>query len=323
MDYWCTDEVEPQARFDHWREVRAKGLFGVTAELAPEQRAAFSGEFSLRRIGAAGLVELRASPYQVERSAADIADAPGDSICVYQQLGGGGWFGGTRGEDFAITNGGFATSHTDLPYRTAPLAGSGLHLRILKIPLGAIAVEAKRARDLAPKPFNDRALAVLLASCFADLDKAMEEPAQAAPLVQALAQFVLIERGVLRPGSRRGQYALRIGRLSLAQRLIASELHNSNLSPTVVADRLGVSVRHMHMLFEMSEKSFSQTVTAQRLTRSRRLLREEPERLIADVAAACGFESLATYYRVFHAAYSMAPGDFRTWAVGAGRAGEH
>jgi len=70
-------------------------------------------------------------------------------------------------------------------------------------------------------------------------------------------------------------------------------------------------VRHLHMLFEAAEKSFSQTVTDERLKRSRRLLRETPERLIADIATSCGFESLATYYRVFNAAYGIAPGDFR------------
>jgi AraC-like DNA-binding protein len=44
-------------------------------------------------------------------------------------------------------------------------------------------------------------------------------------------------------------------------------------------------------------------------------MREAPERLIADIASACGFESLATYYRVFNAAYGMAPGDFRAQAI--------
>lgn len=38
---WCTDEVERHDRFDYWREVRAKGLFGVTAELERERRADF------------------------------------------------------------------------------------------------------------------------------------------------------------------------------------------------------------------------------------------------------------------------------------------
>ncbi|MGY3393553.1 AraC-like DNA-binding protein [Bradyrhizobium sp. USDA 3311] len=324
MYRWCTDEVEPQERFDYWREVRAKGLFGVTAELERERRADFFGEFSLRQLGAGGLVELKASPYTVERSTSDIAYTPGDSICVYQQLGSGGWFGGMRGSDFAIANGSFATSHTDLPYRTAPLDAGGFHLRILKIPVSRIPAQDRRIRELTPKTFNDHALAPLLAACFADLgevaagdDGAGDDGAADATslvqtsLVQALAHLALIERGIVRPGSRLGQAALRTARLSQARRLIARHLQNPDLAPSMVADLLGVSVRHLHMLFEAAEKSFSQTVTNERLKRSRRLLREAPERLIADIATSCGFESLATYYRVFNAAYGMAPGDFR------------
>ncbi|QOG18903.1 MULTISPECIES: helix-turn-helix domain-containing protein [Bradyrhizobium] len=313
MYRWCTDEVEPHDRFDYWREVRAKGLFGVTAELERERRADFFGEFSLRQLGGAGLVELKASPYTVERSASDIAYAPGDSICVYQQLGSGGWFGGMRASEFAIANGSFATSHTDLPYRTAPLAAGGFHLRIVKIPMSSIPAQDKRMRELAPKTFNDHALAPLLAACFTDLGEgaADESATDATSLVQALAHLALIERGIVRPGSRRGQAALRTARLSQARHLIVRHLQNPDLAPAMVSDQLGVSVRHLHMLFEAAEKSFSQTVTDERLKQSRRLMREAPERLIADIATSCGFESLATYYRVFNAAYGMAPGDFR------------
>ncbi|MBR1132424.1 helix-turn-helix transcriptional regulator [Bradyrhizobium iriomotense] len=325
MYRWCTDEVEPHDRFDYWREVRSKGLFGVTAELKRERRADFYGEFSLRQLGGAGLVELKASHYTVERSTTDIAYAPSDSICVYQQLGSGGWFGGMRGSDFSIANGSFATSHTDLPYRTVPLGNGGFHLRILKIPVSSIPAQDKRMRELSARTFNDPSLAPLLGACFADLGEAAAADdgangaqgslAQAslaqASLVQALAHLALIERGIVRPGSRLGQAALRTARLSQARRLIARHLQDPNLAPAMVADLLGVSLRHLHMLFEAAEKSFSQTVTDQRLKQSRRLMREAPERLIADIATACGFESLATYYRVFNAAYGMAPGDFR------------
>ncbi|MCK1335224.1 helix-turn-helix transcriptional regulator [Bradyrhizobium sp. 38] len=314
MYHWCTDEVEPHDRFDYWREVRAKGLFGVTAELERERRADFFGEFSLRQLGGGGLVELKASHYTVERSTSDIAHAPGDSICVYQQLGSGGWFGGMRGSDFAIANGSFATSYTDLPYRTAPLGAGGFHLRILKIPLSGLARQDKRMRELAPRTFDDPSLAPLLGACFADLGEAAaddDSAADAASLVQALAHLALIERGIVRPGSRLGQAALRTARLSQARRLIARHLQDPDLTPMMVADLLGISVRHLHMLFESATKSFSQTVTDERLKHSRRLMREAPDRRIADIAASCGFDSLATYYRVFNAAYGMAPGDFR------------
>ncbi|MFT4116473.1 helix-turn-helix domain-containing protein [Bradyrhizobium sp.] len=317
MYRWCTNEVEPGDRFDYWREVRARGLFGVTAELDRERRSDFFGEFSLRQFGGAGFVELRASHYTVERTRADIAYAPGDSICVYQQLGGGGRFDAMRTGDFAIANGSFATSHTDQPYRTVPLGAGGFHLRILKIPVSGLPTQDKRVRELAPKVFDDAAIAPLLATCFADLCEAPANdggPSDAAPLVQALAHLALIERGVVQPGSRRGQAALRVARLSQARRLIVHHLRDPDLAPAMVADLLGISVRHLHMLFETVEKSFSQTVTDERLKQSRRLMREAPERLIADIATACGFESLATYYRVFNAAYGMAPGDFRAQA---------
>lgn len=192
-------------------------------------------------------------------------------------------------------------------------------MRILKIPVSNIPAQDKRMRELAPRTFDDPTLALLLGTCFADLDDVAGNdgcfdaaPLMQASLVQALAHLALIERGIVRPGSRRGQAALRTARLSQARRLIARHLQDPNLAPTMVADWLGISVRHLHMLFATAEKSFSQTMTEERLKESRRLIREAPERLIADIAAACGFESLATYYRVFNAAYGMAPGDFRT-----------
>jgi AraC-like DNA-binding protein len=128
---------------------------------------------------------------------------------------------------------------------------------------------------------------------------------------QALAQLTLIERGVVRPGGRAAQHALRVGRLSLARRLIARNIAQAQLSPAFVADLLGISVRHMHILFEPTDVSFSQTVTAFRVDQSCRQLRETPNRSIAETAFACGFDSLATFYRAFRSIHGITPGDFR------------
>jgi AraC-like DNA-binding protein len=311
---WSTDQVESQHRFDHWREVRARGLFGLTAELAAERRPQFSGEFSLRKIGTASLIELRASPYHVERSAADIAHAPGASLCIYQQLGGGGWFGVNGSGEFTLRQGNFATSHSDLPYRTMPLAADGFHLRILKVPTAGLLAPNADLHNLYPKPFGSQpSLTPLLESCFSDLTETSDDgnPAVTAPLVGALAQLALIERGVVRPASRAPLGAVRIGRLSLARRLITRHHSNAALSPAFVAELLGISVRHLYALFETTGMSFSQTVTAQRIGESRRLLKEAPERSISQIAFASGFESLATFYRAFQAAHGASPGDFR------------
>jgi len=311
---WSTEQTAPKDRFDYWREVRAKGLFGATTELEREKRPQFVGEFALRKFGPAGFIELRASPYQVERSATDIANTPSDSLCIYQQLGGGGWFRVKDGDDFTIANGNFASGYSDLPYHTVPVDAAGFDLRILKVPVAEIELPGAGLHDLAPKPFGDLAfLAPLLESCFADLTEADNDgdPAVAKALVQTLTRLALIERGIVRPGCRIGQYAVRAGRLSLARRLIARHLTQPQLSPAFVATQLGISVRHLHVLFEEASMSFSHTVTALRIERSRRLLREAPTMKVAAIAFASGFDSLATFYRVFRAAQGITPADFR------------
>ncbi|QIG91789.1 MULTISPECIES: hypothetical protein [unclassified Bradyrhizobium] len=107
------------------------------------------------------------------------------------------------------------------------------------------------ARHSAPTASN-RGWAPLLEACLADFKDATEagETAIIPALVKIVADLALIERGAIRPGSRRAQQALRVGRLSLARRLITRHLAKPALSPGMVADLLGVSVRYLHVLFE-------------------------------------------------------------------------
>jgi AraC-like DNA-binding protein len=204
--------------------------------------------------------------------------------------------------------------HDELDCDPGPAAGGpppatdGLDLRLQDTLAPGLA-----RHDVARETSGDRGWAALVEASFADFKEAVEDgdTARSVPLVRVLSELELIERGRIAAGSRRGQWALRAARLSLTRRLIARHLSQASLSPATVADQLGVSVRHMHMLFEGTGRSFSQTVSAQRIRLSRRLLREAPGRPIAEIARACGFESLATFYRVFHATEGMPPGAFR------------
>jgi AraC-like DNA-binding protein len=190
----------------------------------------------------------------------------------------------------------------------SPPAADGLDLRIQNTPAPGFA-----CHDVVRETSGDRRWAPLVEASFADFKEAIEDgdTARSTSLVHALAELDLIERGMIAAGSRRGLRALRVARLSLARRSITRHLSQASLSPAMVAGLLGVSVRHMHMLFESTGQSFSQAVTAQRIRLSGQLLREAPGRPIAEVARACGFESLATFYRIFHATEGMPPGEFR------------
>jgi AraC-like DNA-binding protein len=196
----------------------------------------------------------------------------------------------------------------------SPPAVGGFDLRIEKTPApGLVCPDAC-------EPSGDRRWGPLVEASFADFKKAMADgdTARSTSLVKVLAELALIERGMIAAGSRRGLRALRVARLSLARRSITRHLSQASLSPAMIADLLGVSVRHVHMLFEGTGKSFSQTVTAQRIRLCGQLLREAPGRPIAEIARACGFESLATFYRVFHATEGIPPGEFRARAARSG-----
>ena len=77
---FATDDFLPEHRFDQWREVRGKSLFGVTIELARDLRHSFRGSFQARAVAGAVVTDMRASSYRVNRTEADIARIAGDSL---------------------------------------------------------------------------------------------------------------------------------------------------------------------------------------------------------------------------------------------------
>ncbi len=84
-----------------------------------------------------------------------------------------------------------------------------------------------------------------------------------------------------------------------------------NLAPVVVARELGISLRQLHVVFEGAELSFSRTLSTMRIEEAKRLLLAFPALPVTQIAYGCGFDSLATFYRVFASTYGMTPGETR------------
>jgi len=167
--------------------------------------------------------------------------------------------------------------------------------------------------DVLPETSGDHDWAPLRQATLAEFKEAMAgaDTARSVLLVNVLAELALIDLGTVSAGSRRGQRALRTARMALARRLIARHLPQPDLSAAMVAGMLGVSIRHLHMLFERTGTSFAKTVNAQRIRLSGQLLDETPRRAVAEIARACGFASPATFYRLFGATMGMSPSAFR------------
>jgi AraC-like DNA-binding protein len=318
MPVWSTDALPSAERFAYWREVRAKHLFGVSAELEVDRRATFRGVFSAERLAAATLVEMHASPYWVRRTGEDISRTPGNSVCIYQQLDGAAWFGTGRKTEFTVAAGAVATSHTDLPYATRPTTDAGFHLRILKIPFTVCVPFVQREGDLSPQLVdNERRLSTLLSACFpAFLNQAPSMPqAELDAAVVALAQIALGVRGLLPPADEGLRLAVRQVRFIQARDLMGQNFWRVDLSPARIAAMLGISVRQLHLLFEPTGTSVARHLTALRLGHAQTLLAATPARPVSAVAFASGFDSLATFYRLFRNTFGMAPIEYRQSTV--------
>ena len=188
---FSTDDLPGKDRFAHWREERGKAVFGVTIELHRSRHADFNGRFAAKPVGPAMLVEMQASPYNVWRTEKDIASAPSDALCIYQQIDGGGWFD-AGGSEFVVSTGRIATSHTDLPYATQPATKAGFNLRLLKIPFARCKglVESEQplfARPLDVEPGHTALLAETFNAFIATASRLSGDHAEAA--VETLAQL--------------------------------------------------------------------------------------------------------------------------------------
>jgi AraC-like DNA-binding protein len=119
------------------------------------------------------------------------------------------------------------------------------------------------------------------------------------------AQALIDERGV------------RAARLRAVLDAIAQGVGDPALDPTVVAARLGVSVRYVHRLLEDTGMTFSEHVVDRRIDRAHRLLRDPrlAHLKINEIALEAGFADLSHFNRSFRARFGVTPSAARADAA--------
>jgi AraC-like DNA-binding protein len=130
---------------------------------------------------------------------------------------------------------------------------------------------------------------------------------------------VALACGASEEGHFSGQHSLRAARLEGAKRYIDQHLAEPALTPASTAAALGISVRHLHLLFEPTGTSFAQYVARRRLLQCRAALTSPvgAGRTVADIAFGWGFNRLATFYRAFEREFGLPLTALRVvWARG-------
>jgi AraC-like DNA-binding protein len=113
--------------------------------------------------------------------------------------------------------------------------------------------------------------------------------------------------------------------LGLAQEYIEKHLSNSALSPPVVAQAHGISVRQLHRLFAVSGTTIGDWIRHRRLERCMTDLQEESLAgvTVTEIAYHWGFIDSAHFTRAFKAKYGRCPNEYRRSRVTVGQSLGH
>lgn len=109
------------------------------------------------------------------------------------------------------------------------------------------------------------------------------------------------------------QHGVRQVRRAAVVREIETSFGDPNLDAEVVAIRLGITSRYVHLLLEPTGQTFSEHLLEQRLMSAAAILRDPGQwgRKIADIAFQVGFADLSHFNRNFRRKYGATPTDIR------------
>jgi AraC family transcriptional regulator, positive regulator of tynA and feaB len=90
-------------------------------------------------------------------------------------------------------------------------------------------------------------------------------------------------------------------------------LHDAELSPQLVADHLGISVRTLHLRFKQIGQTFGRWVLDHRLEACGTALHDENQRTlnISEIAYRWGFNDLSHFNKAFRMRFDMTPREWR------------
>ena len=309
MFEWSTDTVQPKERFSYWREAICQSVFNISIEAPPGP---FQARLAARNSGPLRIATGESSAYLLVRNRRELDAEETEGYCIYLQKRGDGIIE-QCGEAYTYHQNDLGLSDLRLPFRAIHADGGS---RIVAV------VPCELLERRAPW-VNKAALRRLPAnSTYVDLarrhmrhlmdDDTMSEAATAL-LTENLCNLIALATATDIAPSRM-QSELQIEAMLAFCR---QNLHNAELTPQMVADHVGVSLRTVHSRFHQMGQSFGRWMLDQRLNACRAALRDEKQRNlnISEIAYRWGFNDLSHFNKSFRTHFDQTPREWRNGAA--------
>lgn len=299
---WDTAAVAADEQFAYWSDMLGQALCRVTM-VRPDE-GAFTGQVDVAAVGPIDVATITSQAQAVRRTDADVRRQAGDAFFLNMTLRGSSTFtqGGRSGRlgpgDFALVDGAQPFEFEfDGPFEQVSLTvPHDLLAPHLASPAIATAVAVR----------GDRGLGAVASTTLAGLSKSAGaiDRGVSRPLAERVAGLVGLSLGA---ASAKNAGPLALTQLALDE--VERSLADPGLTPAIVADRIGVSTRYLHRLFENRGQSFGRHLLARRLESCRAALTDPrlAELTVGEIAWRGGFTDPSYLARAYRRRYGVSP----------------
>lgn len=313
---FSTDDVSYKDRIEYWQDVACKAF--VELNCRPESRKSFSAKIRSGMLAEVGVSLVDTDASVVTRTRTEIARSKNDDILLSVQMAGSTIL--SQGDRVAkLLPGQFALYDTQQPYSLR--VGRNSRQLVLKIPRALIESRIGRVANHVAKSIDPHSPYTGLAyGYFKLLPVHLEKLDYSASSFASEQALDLLAMSCLRSSEipRSELSTSSQHRLQALKAVVEAGLDKEQFTPSVAADRAGMSVRYANLLLGSEGQSVEQFIFYRRLERSRHALMATQNigKSISEIAYMCGFSSAAHFSRRFKKAYGMTPSDYRksaTW----------
>lgn len=300
-----TRDFEPGDKLDFWNELLETTYAGMVVDPLQQQ---FDAQLSVWNLDQLRMVRPSSGPAVVSRRHPS-GPLGSDRTLVVHLVNSGEATLEQRGRSAKLLEGDLVICAAEESYRfTAPTSHE---LMVVEIDRSALEQRISRVDDciaccISGKHPGTRLVHRYMNSLWLEARHSgndLNAPAYAGILVDMLATCI---------DSGEPSHALRPDPLFAAvQRIVSERLEDPALSPTDIAQELGIPLRTLQAAASRSGSTLTQYITGQRLHRAARLLLAMPQASITGIALECGFSDSSYFARRFQQFFGTSPRQYR------------
>lgn len=300
-----TTALPPEQRVEVFREVFGRKILRI--EIEPASAAGFEVDMTLQSLPGLGIGSGTLSPMR-NRLSAELIDNDDLTFVILRR---GTGTARQYGREEIVTGGQAVMTANGAPASfTAHTRTQVINLRFDRKRLASQLADAN-ASVLQPVSRDNHALGLLSSYVRAVSTKLAAAPPDLRKIVaDHIYDLAVVALGATRDAAEIAHFGgVRAARLDAALQLIRARYDDPDISPGIVAARIGISTRYLHKLLHETGSSFSERIQDLRLAKAFALLSSNggAPRKINDAAYAAGFSDLSHFNRLFRRKYGLTP----------------